>query len=229
MMAYFLASCCTAASTSSLRTASAKAASPLWQVAARHFASSTDVQQPAPTAGGSSLSASSAASLDQLIVGDAPVAFSGPPPRSPSSSPFSSRSRESPSSSRSLFSSQTDRQGNANPYRLHVHASKHNTILSLCRDLPPPPMEGSGSSPRDVMQRAQEGQGFGNPDADPETYDKSTNKTYGQTVARTSCGQLGFRKAQRSTFEAATKTALRMFELIDGLEEGWVKARGTSL
>lgn len=70
------------------------------------------------------------------------------------------------------------------------------------------------------MERAQEGQGFGNPDADPELYDKSTNKTYGQTVARTSCGQLGFRKAQRSTFEAATKTALRMFDMIDGLEEG---------
>ena len=226
-MASILASCCAAAaSTSSLRsTTSARNAGPLWQVAVaarRHFTSSTssDVQQPSA----SPSSPPPAAPLDQLIVGDAPVPSSAPAPRPPPSftSSFSAQRQRlgTPSSSTSTYTSQLAKQTNEHPYRLHVHASKHNTILSLCRDLPPPPIEGKGSAPRGVLERAQEGQGFGNPDADPELYDKSTNKTYGQTVARTSCGQLGFRKAQRSTFEAATKTALRMFDMIDGLEEG---------
>ena len=233
-MASILASCCAAASTSAIRSTTARAAGPLWQVAARrHFSSSTSTdaqQQTAPTSS-SSPPPSPAASLDQLIVGDAPVfSSSALAPRRPSfTAPSSaSRPRETRSSPTSLFLSQRDRQGgNEHPYRLHVHASKHNTILSLCRDLPPPPidMEARYNAPRAVLDRANEGSGFGNPDADPEMYDKSTNKTYGQTVARTSCGQLGFRKAQRSTFEAATKTALRMFDMIDGLEEGWVPPR----
>ena len=98
------------------------------------------------------------------------------------------------------------------PYRLHAHCSKHNTILSLTRDIPPVLPDFGDNQPgqaRGVYNATRAGIPFASNPVDP--------KVFGQTVARTSCGNLGFKKAQRGTFEAATRTASKMFELIDGL------------
>jgi len=42
-------------------------------------------------------------------------------------------------------------------------------------------------------------------------------KIYGQTVLRSSSGAVGFKKGQRSSFEAATRASNRMFEMIEKL------------
>lgn len=96
-----------------------------------------------------------------------------------------------------------------NPYRLHAHCSKHNTVLSLCRDLPV-----AASGGRETLASIRNGT-MGSAQSDGPM-DASV---YGNTVARVSCGQVGFRKAQRSTFEAATRATNKMLDLIDGLSE----------
>jgi len=43
------------------------------------------------------------------------------------------------------------------------------------------------------------------------------SKIYGQTVLRSSCGTVGFKKGQRSSFEAATRASNQMFTMIEQL------------
>lgn len=94
-------------------------------------------------------------------------------------------------------------------YRLHAHCAKHNTILSLTRDLP---SDMEHMTPRAVLNSAEAGTlqaGSSSGSVDP--------KIYGQTVLRSSCGTVGFKKGQRSTFEAATRASNQMFDMIEQL------------
>lgn len=106
------------------------------------------------------------------------------------------------------------------PYRLHAHCTKHNTILNLTRDVPKV-FDGETTTVRQVYEAAQRG-GFRPPQQQQlQQQQPGDSKVYGQTVLRTSCGTVGFKKGQRSSFEAATRAANKMIELIDGL--GWVE------
>jgi len=65
------------------------------------------------------------------------------------------------------------------------------------------------------LHAGEQGIGFSN-DTSLEEKERDA-KQYGQTVGRVSCGSVGFRKAQRATFEAATRCSARMFEIIEQL------------
>ena len=94
---------------------------------------------------------------------------------------------------------------------MHAHCGKHNTILSLTKDL----QIIDPNDPKAVLTAVERGVGFS---GDPTTEARERDaKQYGQTVARASCGSVGFRKGQRGTFEAATRCAARMFEAIEQL------------
>lgn len=94
------------------------------------------------------------------------------------------------------------------PYRLHAHCTKHNTILALTKDLPESLQ--SYTRKRNVegaFNALESGKGVSEEGAvDPSTL--------GQTVLRTSPGLLGLKKAQRGTFEAASRASVQMFNLI---------------
>ena len=96
-------------------------------------------------------------------------------------------------------------------YRLHAHCGKHNTLLSLTKDT----QMINSSSPRAALHAGEQGIGFSN-DTSLEEKERDA-KQYGQTVGRVSCGSVGFRKAQRATFEAATRCSARIFEIIEQL------------
>lgn len=93
------------------------------------------------------------------------------------------------------------------PYRLHAHCTKHNTILALTRDLPGNQADYNENQDAEGMYDAlQSGRGVSDGAVDP--------KILGQTVLRTSPGLLGLKKAQRGTFEAASRASVQMFNLI---------------
>lgn len=93
------------------------------------------------------------------------------------------------------------------PYRLHAHCSKHNTILALTKDLPPSSEELMANKDAPALYGAlARGQTVDEKPVDP--------KILGQTVLRVSPGMLGLKKAQRGTFEAASRASVQMFNLI---------------
>ncbi|CAD6566250.1 MAG: hypothetical protein CYPHOPRED_000534 [Cyphobasidiales sp. Tagirdzhanova-0007] len=118
------------------------------------------------------------------------------------SAPVEQRNPASPFNSTKLpFPSGSITQ--ADPYRLHAHCTKHNTILSLTRDVPHLD-DGDVSG---ILQKLKSGERAVSTPVD--------STIFGKTVARVTCGALGFKKAQRGTFEAATRTTGRMLELIE--------------
>lgn len=98
------------------------------------------------------------------------------------------------------------------PYILNAHCTKHNTILSLTKDI-----RGSLDSFRSnkdvegLFGAHASGRGVDEGPVDP--------KIYGQVVLRVSPGMVGLKKSHRSTFEAGSRAALLMFERIEKL--GW--------
>lgn len=92
------------------------------------------------------------------------------------------------------------------PYKLHAHCTKHNTILSFTKSSLP--------SAEDLSERQDASTAYNNLANGIGLGNGSLPKYYGQTVLRTSPGMLGLRKAQRGTFEAATRASLQMFTLI---------------
>lgn len=154
-------------------------------------------------------------SLDEMITGTAPVSSPSssvvlppaPTPASKASLPFH-LSRPNRSSS-SVPATSTTRMGElpSAPYVLHAHCMKHNTILTLTR--------GSHTLLDDMnVQQTYDTLSAGRGEEHRQAVDPAV---YGQTVAKASCGTVGFKKGQRSSFEAATRTANKMFELIRSL------------
>lgn len=104
------------------------------------------------------------------------------------------------------------------PYRLHAHCTKHNTILALTRDLPGD--QQAYEATRDAKRM------LGDLESNKGVAETAVDrKILGQTVLRTSPGLLGLKKAQRGTFEAASRASVQMFDLIAQL--GWVTVNYT--
>jgi len=108
------------------------------------------------------------------------------------------------------------------PYRLHAQCTKHNTILNLTRSIPESRILQSDSE-EDQPSATQIVKAYSSPSrtrANREAEDQVRGieqKLVGSTVLRTSSGTVGFKKGQRSSFEAATRATNKMLELIGSL------------
>lgn len=168
--------------------------------------SSSTATGPAPGS-----STSRRASLTSLLTDSKPLPASASPSRRIPRSLAVPARRPPNSLQRSPYKSSIEPLEVAR-YRLHATCNKHNTILNLTRDM----QLVDTSNVRETFNAVQQGIGFASMDPTEEQKERDA-KMYGQSVARVTCGSVGFRKAQRSTFEAATRCANRMFEMIEQL------------
>lgn len=188
-------------------------------VAARSFATSSRRREEAASAAAvageqsptASTSSASASKPDFAAILNGPASSSSTPDRQIVDFPTSTtsfrpqRSRSAGQSNRSPYS--PSRLHPVAPYRLHAHCTKHNTILSLTKDLPDELQKYlENKNVEGAFNAMQSGKGVSEDSIDP--------KILGQTVLRVSPGLLGLKKAQRGTFEAASRASVQMFNLI---------------